>query len=216
MIAAKDFVFVHLQKTGGSFIEQFLLKNYKCKELTPKHRGVSTVLPEYQDHLKIGAVRNPFDWYVSWWSANTQAESTLFPLIFTDKARVDFNEFIRVCCEEDWGVQHDLRSESIHPFDIGVYTYRYIRAFCIPNIPFVLKYHERSFLMDRILLQENLAEGLADALELTGRKRKKLLSMDKVHTSRHSEWNKYYSKESMELIRHKDRLIFEEWYEEEL
>lgn len=211
MIVHDDWVFVHLQKTGGSFTEKYLLENYDCKPVFPKHRGIRTVLPVCIDKDKFGMVRNPYSWYVSWWSKNKQSESTLFPRIFTEKTKGDFNLFIENLYTVDWGAQYDLHSTPINDLNIGVYTYRYISCFCINNMSLAVKEHDKCFLMDNILYTENLREDLSEYLGLKGEERKELMMMDKYHTSEHAPYEEYYNNKSKEIIRERDSIIFEKW-----
>lgn len=68
MLITREFVFVHLPKTGGMFIRQ------ACEPIAVAsiedlegHAGVEQIPPEHA-HLPVFAViRNPWDWYVSRW-----------------------------------------------------------------------------------------------------------------------------------------------------
>ena len=216
MILGKDFLFVHLQKTGGSFVENYLLDNFKCESLWPKHRGVTTVIQEHHEKLRFGCIRNPLSWYVSWWSANCQAESTLFPNVFTEETKKDFKVFIHHLMSLDFSQQHDLDFEVISMADIGVYTYRYFKSFSLNNLPLCVARPDISFLMDKIIHQENLNEELAEVLELSKRQKKKLLKLNPYHVSEHKHYSEYYDEDTSTLVKEKDRIIFERYYPEEL
>jgi hypothetical protein len=68
MIITDRFVFLHLHKSGGSFVNRFLL------EFVPSARQVGYHLPrdyipdEARELPILGTARNPWDYYVSWYS----------------------------------------------------------------------------------------------------------------------------------------------------
>jgi hypothetical protein len=68
MLLCDHFVFVHLLKTGGTFVKQTLLRraptDWNCVDLDG-HPSVNDI-PQTHRHLPcFGFVRNPWDWYVS-------------------------------------------------------------------------------------------------------------------------------------------------------
>ena len=70
MIATRRFLFLHLHKTGGQFVNRVLLRHL------PEARAIGYHLPRSAAPLElrglpvIGCVRNPWDWYVSWYAFN--------------------------------------------------------------------------------------------------------------------------------------------------
>ena len=79
MIVHEHFIFVHLTKTGGTFIRQFLLNNIigarNCININDKlykHGDLNDLPKKFRDkRLKFGGIRNPLDFYISLWAANT-------------------------------------------------------------------------------------------------------------------------------------------------
>jgi hypothetical protein len=68
MIATDHFTFVHLHKCGGSFVSQFLLTFVPSARRVGYHYPLSR-LPESQRGLPVlGCVRNPWDFYVSYYA----------------------------------------------------------------------------------------------------------------------------------------------------
>lgn len=95
MVVTKDFVFIHMNKTGGTFVTEMLRKVYlgyryrpgeditlksKCLHLrdrflrklslspwvdTNKHGNCNDIPSQYKSLPILGCIRNPFDWYVS-------------------------------------------------------------------------------------------------------------------------------------------------------
>ena len=70
MIVTDKFVFIHVHKTGGQSLNDAL------RQSIPNHRFAGYHLPrhlipeEAQGLPVVGLVRNPWDWYVSWYAFN--------------------------------------------------------------------------------------------------------------------------------------------------
>lgn len=201
MLVHDDFIFIFLQKTGTTFLEKFLLSIFpNCEKKFGKHDPVSKVVNIIKNRKVLGTVRNPWDWYVSWWSSHRYATLALFPAIFIPENNKDFNKFIKFIMTEDFGVSHGLDPRSLLDQDIGVYTFR----------------HDHCFLdgqgnnrLTHVLHTENLKNDLVSALDLNKKNIDKLFKMDKVHVSKHEHYRTYYNDESIELVAQKDRKIVE-------
>ena len=75
----RKLLFVHIQKTGGSSISEFLKKNIPDVQLLlAKHefaaRGRAS-LPEWDEYFRFAFVRNPWDRMVSWYTMIASAGS---------------------------------------------------------------------------------------------------------------------------------------------
>ena len=89
MFIADRFVFLELQKTGGSHIRR-LLKQYTDGAFIGKHN----CLHEKPDNkFVIGSVRNPWDWYVSLWAYGVSGKGAIR---VRTSCRVDFNYYHRM------------------------------------------------------------------------------------------------------------------------
>lgn len=67
MIVTDSFVFLHLHKSGGTFINQLLLTCVPSAQRLGYHLPFSE-LPDTFHHLPVvGTVRNPWAYYVSWY-----------------------------------------------------------------------------------------------------------------------------------------------------
>jgi hypothetical protein len=67
MLVTKDFVLVHVPKTGGTFLNG-LVKEY-CEVVYEKMHGRYPDLPErYRELPVIAFARDPMTWYPSWWA----------------------------------------------------------------------------------------------------------------------------------------------------
>ena len=75
MILARDFVFVHMPKTGGTFVRKLFRdhapESWQVQEIHDHITAENT--PESHAQLpKFGFVRNPYPWYVSWFNYHLQ------------------------------------------------------------------------------------------------------------------------------------------------
>jgi hypothetical protein len=96
MIITERFVFLHLHKSGGSFVNQCLLR------FVPGARSIGHLLPrmlipaENLDLPVLGFVRNPWSYYVSWYHFQTQRQlPNPFFRILSDGGRLGFEATIR-------------------------------------------------------------------------------------------------------------------------
>lgn len=67
-----QFMFVHIQRTGGTAIESALLRDFFPHTTSlPQHENMQTIttqlLHETQDYFKFAVVRNPWDRIASWY-----------------------------------------------------------------------------------------------------------------------------------------------------
>jgi len=96
MIVTDRFVFLHLHKSGGSFVNECL------RRCVPGARQIGyhlprALIPEAVAALPvIGLVRNPWSYYVSWYSFQQQRPqpNALFRVL-SDEGRLDFSGTIR-------------------------------------------------------------------------------------------------------------------------
>ena len=217
MIVHPKFIFVHCQKTGGSFTEQFLNSIYDdCRDYRPKHIGMHEFIMEVANSetsltldwirrsIKFGCVRNPWAWYVSWWYANSNNKlpsTGMFPDVFTEENINDFGTFLRNIMTIDYGNMSYIEFPRIVENDFGVYSYRYRRCFYSLT---------GDLLMDHIIRTDNINLQLATILDLHNAEYNRLCEFPKKHVGSHKPyWEYYEDDELIELVRYKDRFIID-------
>lgn len=94
MIVTPDFVFIHLHRTGGRFIRSLLLDYLPGSREIGYHFPASLIPQSCRDLPVVGFVRNPWDWYVSWYAFNrVQPRSVIFSVASND-GQLDFNSTV--------------------------------------------------------------------------------------------------------------------------
>lgn len=96
MIATDHFVFLHLHKSGGTFVNQWLVEHFPDARRVGYHLPRSEI-PAGLRHLPIlGTVRNPWSYYVSWHSFQSRKKQSnaLFRLM-SDNGRLGFDATVR-------------------------------------------------------------------------------------------------------------------------
>lgn len=210
MVVSKDFILIHLQKCGGTFIRTLMERHFGCNNIKPEHSGVSALRPNHKDRLLVGTIRNPWSWYVSLYSKHNGNPNSFMKDTFKDNPT--FSQWLVKFLNEDRKL-HDLDFNIIQKHGIGPYTYRMLRCYTTngglnPN------------LIDNrlkiIKTEGNLSANFIKVLEDNGVKvgddiKNKILSTDKIHTSNHGHYSEYYTDETIELVRQKDKIIIDKF-----
>jgi hypothetical protein len=92
VIVTDRFIFLHLHKSGGSFVNRFLLQWMPDARAIGYHLPRAYIPADAQRLPILGGVRNPWDYYVSWYSFQQAMPSpnALF-LVASDNRRLGFN-----------------------------------------------------------------------------------------------------------------------------
>lgn len=73
MIVCRHFVLLHVAKTGGTWLARSVLlphapAEWALREVAPKHGGIADIPADAATAPRFAFVRDPWDWYVSWWA----------------------------------------------------------------------------------------------------------------------------------------------------
>ena len=95
MIATSRFVHIHLHKSGGTFVNECLLRFLPDARELGYHLPRSLLPPPLQHLPVLGFVRNPWSYYVSWYAFQRERPqpNALFRSV-SDDGRLDFNATI--------------------------------------------------------------------------------------------------------------------------
>ena len=72
MIATDRFVYVHLHKAGGTFVNECLERYFPGARRLGYHLPASLIPAELQSLPVLGFVRSPWSYYVSWYTFQSQ------------------------------------------------------------------------------------------------------------------------------------------------
>lgn len=95
MIATRRFVFLHLHKSGGTFVNRWLLRHFRDARQIGYHLPRRLVPPELAHLPVLGLVRNPWSYYVSWFTfqSGMARPNPLFQVL-SDGGKLGFEETI--------------------------------------------------------------------------------------------------------------------------
>ena len=143
MILTDDFVYLHMEKTGGTFVTSMLERVYGRDHLVnmEKHGTVSDIPPDYATRPVVATLRNPYERYVSqyrfgWWKLHPEnfcgeAEMRrLFPhypdLSFADYLELANTAFLGTFQKKSTGFEnHNFAPER----QLGWHTEQFVRFF---------------------------------------------------------------------------------------
>jgi len=96
MIATTRFVHIHLHKSGGTFVNECLLRFFPDARRLGYHLPRSLLPAELAVLPVLGFVRNPWSYYVSWYAFQSQRPqpNVLFRCL-SENGALDFNATIR-------------------------------------------------------------------------------------------------------------------------
>lgn len=96
MIVTDRLVFIHLHKSGGTFVNQLLLQCVPSARQLGYHLPYRELPAEYRSLPVVGTVRNPWEYYVSWYFFQRgQARPNALYRICSDAGTLDFSGTVR-------------------------------------------------------------------------------------------------------------------------
>lgn len=223
MIITPHFICIHLQKTGGSFIREYLTKNIpNTKYNGIVHDKACDIPRRHRKKPILGTIRNPWDWYVSWYSGTQRKEALKGPfrILHPNGKQTSFVEFMSKVANLKRQI-HNIDFGLVNRLGIGVYTYRYIQSYC-RNPVMVLKALETQSLTDDMVFDihlcrtENLRSDLVNFLTdtptgITEPQAKILTTMAKVNTSKRGRYQDYYNAQLRQSVGKMDRYIVDKF-----
>jgi hypothetical protein len=224
MIVTDKFVFVHLPRTGGTFVTDMIMKFFPSAREIGYHLPIALLPKEYSQLPVLGAVRNPWDFYVSWYYHIWPRDigKPLFSWL-TDDCKLQFEGAIQNAL--NLGVNEnrldalieklpdvvDYRTRNIPNITkdsirkvrgtgMGYYTFRFNQLFGnADNIFFCQQERLRSDLIKFLEQVDAATEGI----------RRYILDSEKVNTADHKHYSTYYTPDLADLVLVRDRSLIE-------
>jgi hypothetical protein len=224
MIVTDKFVFVHLPRTGGTFVSEIIRKFFPSAHEIGHHMP-RDLLPREHSHLPVlGTVRNPWEFYVSLyhyaWSRN--AASTLVSWM-SENGRLGLIGSIRNVLnlgvnDERLDVLIEMLPEHVdysrthipnvtkdtmrmvRGTGVGYYTFRFNQMF--GNADDVFFCRLETLKQDLVAFFERIGAA-------TDELRDYVLRSDKKNISEHLHYSTYYTPELAELVSIRDRALIE-------
>jgi hypothetical protein len=202
MIISDPFVFAHIPKTGGVFLQD-LIKSFfpavQSWEGGESHHSVEFLPPDHVGKPIFALLRNPWSWYVSWFAfckanrdneefrrnyspGETEFEDTIRNLLRPGHCDPVINEFM---ARENIGL---LEMHRFHIMDLEVESHdiTYGRMECLAA-------DFSAFLEDWGI---DIPNGIQSALQGPPQNR-----------SEHGPWREYYSGKLRDLVGEKERMV---------
>lgn len=222
MIICQAFVFLHLHKSGGTFVNHMMMKCIPKATRIGYHLPYSEIPAAFRHLPVLGTVRNPWSYYVSWYHFQAgQAKPNPLFRICSEDGSLDFAGTIRnlaTLCHAperidvlkavfpETFVNHGLNLtraciETLRGKDMGFYTFLHDRLYAGAPSPRILR-------MERLRdeLPENLTGLRGTEMMLV---RDFLRSVPDLNVSEHRPYRDYYDADLRDLVGRMDRSIIE-------
>ena len=196
MIATRDFVFVHIPKTGGTFVRKLFRDHAPADwqvEEVEDHITARAVPEPHADKPKFGFARNPFTWYVSWYHYFLDHPNDFFAGVSADGNR-SFPDTVRALIDSPQVLG------GIHggPFTL------YLQHFFGQELELA-----QVFKMET--LRDDLAAWLQRFADVPPAMLEAIAHHEPVNRSRHQDWREYYDDALYETVATLDRGVFD-WF----
>jgi hypothetical protein len=224
MIATNRFIFLHLHKTGGTFVNDLLRRFLPDASPVGYHLPWRLVPPPLAHLPALGLVRNPWSYYVSWYTfqAERPTPNPLFRIL-SDDGRLDFERTLRNML--DLGTTGDRLDELIRALP-PTYTNRGLNlpGFALEGIrgsargfySFLYRYIYDGAGILHIGRLERLREELIPMLISVGHPvsasmRAYITDEPARNTSKHRPYAEYYSDSLRDLVAERDAELIQRY-----
>jgi len=223
MVVTPRFIFLHLHKSGGTFVNECLMKFVEHARHIGYHLPRSMV-PEDSAHLPaLGLVRNPWSYYLSWYSFQLDRPHPNFLFrVLSDDGRLDFEATVRNMLNLGAGsvrldmLLHTLPSKysnqglnlpnfalaPIRNTRLGFYTYLYRYLYQGGKEPTIVGRMEE--------MRDELVPMLEQVAHSPSSEMRAFIAEELPrNTSQHGEYTRYYSDALRKLVAARDEEIIE-------
>jgi len=225
MIATDRFVYVHLHKSGGSFVNECLLRFFPDARQLGYHLPLSLLPTPLRALPVLGFVRSPWSYYVSWYAFQSQRPrpNALFRCV-SDDGTLDFKASVRnlVGLGDDsarldrlLGLLPDHYGAAAFGLNLPDFALAPIRGSGLGFYSFLFRYMYTSTGIEPAIgrcenLRADLLAFFARAgAPVSGELREFVLNASPRNASQHGDWRDYYDRELAELVSERDASVIE-------
>ena len=225
MIASGRFVFLHLHKSGGSFVSECLVRFFPEARRLGYHLPAVLLPQELRALPLLGFVRSPWSYYVSWYAFQSQRPrpNALFRIV-SEEGTLDFKASVRNLLElgddaarlervlaqlpdryGDAGFGLNLPAFALAPIrgaGLGFYSFLFRYMYTAPGLEPLIGTCEN--------LRADLL-GFFDrcGIDTTAALREFVQTAPPRNTSAHGDWRGYYDRELADLVAARDASVIE-------
>ena len=169
-------------------------------------------IPKEYKNSKIifGTIRNPWDWYVSWYH-KLQMGHKIFSELYKDK---NFETFLVDLFNRQHGCVRDLDFHEISNCNIGIISYRYSKCFLktpLFNSKDDFIKSQKSFFLTDLCSFPTMKQDLIRILKLNKNQINMLNNSPRVNTSEHKPYQEYYNSKTKKLVYEKDQFLIDKY-----
>jgi len=225
MIATDRFVYVHLHKSGGSFVNESLLRFFPDAQQLGYHLPLSLLPAPLRALPVLGFVRSPWSYYVSWYAFQSQRPrpNALFRCVSDDGA-LDFKASVRnlVGLGDDQarldrllGLLPDRYGDAGFGLNLPNFALAPIRSSGMGFYSFLFRYMYTSAGIEPVIGRcENLRPDFLAFLERVGAPvsvelRDFIETAAPRNTSAHGDWREYYDQDLADFVGERDTSVIE-------
>jgi hypothetical protein len=224
MIVTDKFVFVHLPRSGGTFVSEVIRKFFPSAHEIGYHFPRTLLPREYSQLPVLGAVRNPWEFYVSWYHHVWPRDAaTILVSWVTENGKLGFvgttrnalnlgvnDERLDVLIEMlpehvDYGRRNipNITKEAmrrVRGTGVGYYTFRFNHLFGNVDDVFICRLET---------LRQDLVAFFDRIGAATDELRDYVLLLDKKNIAEYRHYSTYYTPELTKLVSLRDRPLIE-------
>jgi len=221
MIATRHFVFLHLHKSGGTFVNECLVNFVPEARQLGYHLPRQLIPPALAQLPVLGLVRNPWSYYVSWYSyQSTRSQPNALFRVLSDNKRLDFRGTIRnmTMLGSNGHLLNDVlaalpRQYTNGGLNLPGFALEPIRDTRLGFYTFLYRYMYGGGTSQLLLgRMEALRDDLLEMLASTGQPvseamRAYILHRGPANASEHTAYPEYYDAELRDLVSERDEEI---------
>jgi hypothetical protein len=223
MIATKRFVFLHLHKSGGTFVNRWLLGFFPSARQLGYHLPRKLIPSPLATLPVIGLVRNPWSYYVSWYAfqASRPKPNALFRVV-SKNGTLQFEQTIRNMLELGSGgaLLDDLiaalpATYGNHGINLPGPELAAIRGTGVGFYSFLYRYMYDGEEPARIARMEKMRQELPPLIGALGETITEAAASDlatapATNTSRHGPYADYYGTALRDLVGDRDGVLIQQ------